>query len=54
MLSYSTVERPFLDARARRREGHEGKRAKNPLFVLVAWGVALLAVTAALRAVRWP
>lgn len=49
-LSYRWVERPFLDARARRRDGAANRRAMNPLLVLLAWGIVLLALTAALNA----
>lgn len=54
MLSYSWVERPFLDARARKRGGIASKRAVSPLLALVAWGIALLVAPAALNALSRP
>lgn len=54
MASYAWVERPFLGARARDRRGDVKGGMWNPLLVLLAWGIALLAVTVALNAVRRP
>jgi len=54
MLSYSMVERPFLDARARQREGRGSRWAMDPLLALIVWGAALLAVTAVLNLIRRP